>query len=306
MCIRDRLGGWRGQLWLDADDWEAGWNERLAYPRPLATLFAWQEPWCLAHADRVTAASRWLAAYAVSVRRCSAHQAECRTCSAARHANGWSCPADAQVVHLPNGVDRVSVNSGAATSKPDPPRLLLYTRFVEVTPARIVRVWAQVVRQAPGARLIVVGDQTPGGRFDRPFDVSPAAALQALADAAGLAASIIVLGWTPAGALPGVLAAADVAWIPLADAAINRARCSAKLVELLAAGLPVVADEVGEAATYIRPGVNGMLIPPGADALTVQALCRLLTDRTYARSLGQAAAQRAAREFRWDTLVERL
>mgnify|MGYP003377627340 CR=1 FL=1 len=225
MCIRD-------------SDWEAGWNERLAYPRPLATLFAWQEPWCLAHADRVTAASRWLAAYAVSVRRCSAHQAECRTCSAARHANGWSCPADAQGVPLPNGVDRVSVNSGAATSKPDPPRLLLYTRFVEVTPARIVRVWAQVVRQAPGARLIVVGDQTPGGRFDRPFDVSPAAALQALADAAGLAASIIVLGWTPAAALPGVLAAADVAWIPLAGTAINRSRRSAKLVAFLAAGLP--------------------------------------------------------------------
>ena len=311
-----RLGAWRGQLWLDADDWEAGWNERLAYPRPLAMLFAWQEPWCLAHADRVTAASRWLQVYAAGRRRRTTDEANVRPCSA-----------DAQVVHLPNGVDRVSVSPLAAVVKSGPPTVLLYTRFVEVTPARIVRIWVQVVQQAPGARLIVAGDATPAGRgvsasaieiapdgptagrpptWTRPpLEPSPAADLRAWAAAAGLASSIIVLGWTPAVALPGVLAAADVAWAPLADTGINRARCPVKLVELLAAGLPVVADDVGEASTYITSGVNGLLVAPGADARTVQALCRLLTDRAYARNRGQAAAAHVARDFLWDRLVER-
>ncbi len=298
-----RLGAWRGQLWLDVDDWEAGWNERLAYPRPLAMLFAWQEPWCLAHADRVTAASRWLQVYAAAVRQTN--------------------PADGQVVYLPNGIDRISVSPLAAVVKPGPPTVLLYTRFVEVTPARIVRIWAQVIRQVPSARLIVIGDAAPGagraieiaatvakptcmGYASRSeYTGSPAADLRARTAAAGLASSIIVLGWTPAAALPGVLAAADVAWAPLADTGINRARCPVKLVELLAAGLPVVADDVGEASTYITSGVNGLLVAPGADARTVQALCQLLTDRAYARNRGQAAAAHVARDFLWDRLVER-
>ena len=303
-----RLGGWRGQLWLDADDWEAGWNERLAYPRPLPRFFAWQEAWCLTHADRVTAASRWLQAYAAAVRQTNS--------------------ADGQVVYLPNGIDRAAFTGGATAAHPGSPTVVLYTRFVEVTPARIMRVWAQVIRQAPLARLVVIGDAAPAGRgvsasaieiapngrtagrpptwTQRPLEPSPAADLRARAAAAGLASSIIVLGWTPAAALPGVLAAADMAWSPLADTAINRARCPVKLVELLAAGLPVVADDVGEASTYITPGVNGLLVAPGADAQTVQALCRLLTDRALARSLGQAAAEHVAREFLWDTLVERV
>ena len=303
-----RLGAWRGQLWLDMDDWETGWNKRLAYPRPLARFFAWQEPWCLAHADRVTAASRWLAAYAAAARRQSARSPDCRTRSASAPAQP-DCrtrSAPAPIVHLPNGMDRVSFTGDLTVAPHGPPTALLYTRFVEVTPARIVRVWAQVVRQVPSARLIVIGDATPGGRFERPLTLSPAAALHALATAAELAGSIVVLGWTPATALPGIFAAADVAWAPAADTAINRARCSVKLVEMLAAGLPLVADDVGEVSTYVTPGVNGLLIPPAADALTAQALCQLLTDRPLARSLGLAAARRVAGNFLWDRLVERL
>ncbi|MGB3219555.1 MAG: glycosyltransferase [Anaerolineae bacterium] len=162
-----RLGGWRGQLWLDMDDWETGWNERLAYPRPLARFFAWQEPWCLAHADRVTAASRWLTAYATAARRQSPRSPDCRTRSASAPAQSdrRTCSAPAPIVHLPNGMDRAALTGDLTVAPHGPPTALLYTRFVEVTPARIVRVWAQVVRQAPSARLIVIGDATPVGRF---------------------------------------------------------------------------------------------------------------------------------------------
>ena len=307
-----RLGAWRGQLWLDMDDWETGWNERLAHPRPLARFFAWQELWCPTHADRVTAASRWLAAYAAA-RRQASRSAGCRTHSAS---------APAPIVHLPNGLARAALAGAPSAALAGPPTALLYTRFVEVTPARIVRVWAQVVRQVASARLIVIGDAAPAGHGAppgartvgrsaawtlRPLEPSPAAALHARATAAGLASSIVVLGWTPAPALPGIFAAADVAWAPAADTAINRARCSVKLVELLAAGLPLVADDVGEASTHITPGADSLLISPaGSDALTAQALCQLLTSRPLARSLGQAAARRVAGSFLWDTLIERL
>ncbi len=278
-----RLGGWRGRLWLDADDWEAGWNARLPYPRRLAQFFAWQERWCLTHADLVSAASRWLTTYAAGLRG-----------------------AATGVIHLPNGVEAIRLAAAAHTvAASRPPTALLYTRFVEVTPARIVRTWARVIQELPAARLVVVGDAAPPAAATDERS-GPAAALRTLARGAGLSDTLIVLGWTPAAALPGLLAAADVAWAPLADTALDRARCPVKLVELLAAGLPIVADDVGEAGRYISAGRHGLLVAPGAGDATAQALLHMLRNPAQARCLGQAAAQRIANEFLWDTLAARL
>jgi glycosyltransferase involved in cell wall biosynthesis len=47
------------------------------------------------------------------------------------------------------------------------------------------------------------------------------------------------------------------------DTLINRARGLAKLLELMGAGLPIVASRVGQAAEYLEHGVSGWLVPPG-------------------------------------------
>lgn len=266
-----QAGLWSGRLLVDADDWETGWNDRLAYAAPLPTLFAWQENWCLRHADGVTVASRWLQRLAAGLRG-----------------------SGRDVRRVPNGVDSGRPAALAGPPGPRPPTVLLYTRFVEVTPQRVLRTWRLVRQYVTDAQLIVAGDSLPPGQAAQ------------LAVLAGRTAGMRCLGWVPAPALPGVLAAADVAWVPSAATLVARARCPVKLVELMSAGLPVVADALGEVPTYVRHDIEGVLVTGGNDAASAQALASLLSDRRRATAYGQAAAARVRTEFAWDHLARRV
>jgi glycosyltransferase involved in cell wall biosynthesis len=77
-----------------------------------------------------------------------------------------------------------------------------------------------------------------------------------------------------------------------------------KLVDLLAAGVPVVADAVGQNAEYIQHGTSGTLVAPGDNEAFVASVLRLLRDRDLARSLGCAAQERIRSLFGWHTLVQ--
>jgi glycosyltransferase involved in cell wall biosynthesis len=72
----------------------------------------------------------------------------------------------------------------------------------------------------------------------------------------------------------------------------------------MAAGLPIVADAVGQNTEYVQSGISGVLIPPGDVEAMVAAVVDLLRDPAHARAtLGQAAARRVHAEFGWDRLV---
>jgi glycosyltransferase involved in cell wall biosynthesis len=101
------------------------------------------------------------------------------------------------------------------------------------------------------------------------------------------------------------LGAADVALFPYNDTLVNRCKCSAKLIELLAAGVPVVADDVGQNREYIVHGETGVLVPCGEVQAMAGALTALLGDAAGRQRLGGAAARRMASVFAWPTLAER-
>ncbi len=60
--------------------------------------------------------------------------------------------------------------------------------------------------------------------------------------AAGLSEAVIDAGWVELAALPATLAAADVGLYLMDDTLLNRAKCPVKLADMLAAGVPVVAN----------------------------------------------------------------
>ncbi len=65
------------------------------------------------------------------------------------------------------------------------------------------------------------------------------------------------------------------------------------VVEGLAAGLAVVASDAGGPAEIIRPGVDGLLCPPGDVDALAEALDRLLGDAELRGALGAAGRARA-------------
>jgi glycosyltransferase involved in cell wall biosynthesis len=107
----------------------------------------------------------------------------------------------------------------------------------------------------------------------------------------GFAEALVMAGWVEPAELPDYLAAADVAMYPFADTLVNRAKCPAKLTELIRAGVPVVADRVGQIPEYFAPELSHLLCAPekqGAMAETCVDLLRDATKRKAASLAGRA------------------
>jgi glycosyltransferase involved in cell wall biosynthesis len=258
-----RAGLTRAILALDADDWEGvgGWSDWEERPAWLAGLVTWHERWCLRHADVVTVASRALARLVTR---------ECATCVYAPNAASPASP----------GWELGQRDGGRrALGLGDAPVVLSYTRFVEFAPGRLVDTFAQIRAAVPEARLLVAGK----GLGDED------ATLARLAGERGLDGAICQLGWTDRHDLPDVFAAADVALYPLDDTVLNRAKCPMKLVDLLLAGVPVVADDVGQAPEYVADGQTGRLVSPVDVAAMAGAAVDLLRDPARRQALGHAA-----------------
>ena len=278
-----RLYLWRGRLVVDSDDWEGwgGWNEIGGYAPVQRRFFAWQERWGLTHADALTVASRALQTIA------------------------WSLGVPPhRVFYVPNGItqhatrntqhDSQITNHKSQTSNPQSTTLLLYTRFFEFTLERVVEVLRRVQEKVPAMRVLVVGK----GLFGEEKK------LLALAAEAGLTEKVNYVGWVSSEELPHYFASADVAIYPYDDTLINRTKCSVKLIDLMAAGLPIVADDVGQNGVYIKHGTSGFLVEPGDTAAFAGAVIRLLKDHDLRERLGGGARQRVRQYFTWDRLVD--
>jgi glycosyltransferase involved in cell wall biosynthesis len=76
-------------------------------------------------------------------------------------------------------------------------------------------------------------------------------------------------------------------------------------VEAMLAGRPVVASDVGGLRDLIRPGVTGLVVPPGDPSALAAALDRLLDDPDARRRMGEAG-RRHARQFEAAVLTPRV
>ncbi|GAB4204378.1 MAG: glycosyltransferase family 4 protein [Roseiflexaceae bacterium] len=259
-------------LVVDTDDWEGwgGWNDLLPYPRAAKTLFAWQERNLPRRAHAVTVASRTLQTQVW----------------------GFGVPPQ-RVVYLPNGI---AGDTPALARRPagGAPTMLLYTRFWEFRVADLVATLVPVAQRRPDARLRVIGRGERGEEQE----------LLRLAQRAGIAGMLEMCGWVEPAQIPQLVAACDVALVPVDDTLINRARCSAKLLELMAAGLPVAGSRVGQMGEYLEDERSGLLAAPGDQAGLARVLLRLLDDAELRVRLGAAARARATSVFAWERLAQ--
>ncbi|MBI4505759.1 MAG: glycosyltransferase family 4 protein [Chloroflexi bacterium] len=258
-------------LLCDADDWEGsgGWNVRRRGLVRRAAIAA-QERLVLQRADGVTVASRALAEIVGHLRRGS-------------------------VFYVPNGPSVCAAGGPRSAPRARAPVVLLYTRFAEFGLERFAWRWAAVVAREPRARLLLVGRGLAGEERQ----------LADLLAARGLRDTALFTGWLAEDDLPRYLQAADVALYPCDDTLANRTKSPVKLVELLAAGLPVVAEAVGEVPAYLLEGRAGRLVAPGDDEDFVAATLDLLGDDARRTALA-AAARAAAAHFAWPRLAERV
>lgn len=273
-------------LVMDSDDWEGpgGWNEIEPYGPLQRQVFAWQERHGLRSADQVTVASRAL-------------QTLC-----------WAMGVPPErVTYLPNGVEgevegvvegeeggeRPPRPSAGGADEARPLRILLYTRFFEFPIARPLD-WLQGLRaRGFDARLVLAGR----GLFGEEVE------FLALARERGLDDAVEDEGWLEPARAAAVFSRCDLAIYPFADGLVNRTKSAAKLLALLDAGLPVVAEAVGQNREVIEDGRSGRLVPPGDTEAAVDALAALAADPDARRRMGRAAHARIREAFHWRRLV---
>jgi len=148
--------------------------------------------------------------------------------------------------------------------------------------------------QQMGAALALLGD-----RLWHLLVIGDGAARAEVAAALGPRATL--LGALEPAALATVLGAADLAVWPAHNEAFGMA-----LLEAQAAGLPVVAGDVGGVSAIIADGETGMLVPPGDIAGFARAIAGLLEDPARRRAMGEAAAKRAAATHGLDAAARQL
>jgi glycosyltransferase involved in cell wall biosynthesis len=71
-------------------------------------------------------------------------------------------------------------------------------------------------------------------------------------------------------------------------------------LEAWANGLPVVAADAGGVPEVVTQGRNGLLVPFGAIDQLAAAVTRLVDDRDFARSLGEAGRSLVSEGYTWD------
>ncbi|MBX3058996.1 MAG: glycosyltransferase family 4 protein [Anaerolineae bacterium] len=278
----------RLRLVLDTDDWEGwgGWNEREPYTAVQKHFFAWQERWGLTHCHALTVASRALQTIALS----------------------RGVPPE-RVVYVPNGpgiseqyavssehsaVGRSPLTADRSLLAADRPTLLLYSRFFEFEVSRLAAVLAGVHTAVPQLQILLVGQSL--------FDAD-AAQLQQLLAVGGALEAITDVGWVEPEKLPAVLAQADVGIYLMDDTLLNRTKCPVKLADMLAVGIPVVAEAVGQVSEYVVHGRTGLLRPSGDVPGLVADLAHLLQNPAERQRLSEEAVAHIQTHFAWEKLA---
>lgn len=269
---------------VDTDDWEGwgGWNDREHYSRPQKHFFAWQERHGMTHNHALTVASRALESIA--------HEMGIPPGRVAYVPNGPGI-APREVTPSERAARRAALGLG------DRPALLLYSRLFEFDTGRLLAVLRGVKAAVPDLAVLSVG----AGLF-----AEDSAALRAGLSESGLAGAVIETGWVEPEALPALLAAADVGLYLMDDVLLNRTKCPVKLVDMLAMGVPVVGEAVGQVPETVVEGLSGLLCPSGDVAGLVGAVVRLLRDPVERETMSAAARADMQARFTWESLSSRL
>lgn len=125
--------------------------------------------------------------------------------------------------------------------------------------------------------------------------------LEDLAAPLGIRDQIIFHGAATPEEVPQVLSRWDVgvAPYPATQQSSTHYFSPLKIYEYLAAGLPVIASEVGEIPSVIDHGRTGLLVPGSDTGSLAAALAQLAGDRQRRQSMGAAARAEAEQKHSW-------
>ena len=151
----------------------------------------------------------------------------------------------------------------------------------------LLQAMPHILPHFPAVKLLLVGR-------DREYR----ATLESLASSLKIQDKVIFTGERED--IPELLKAMDVGTL----CSLYSEGFSNAVLEMMAAGLPVVATDVGGNREAIVDGETGLLVPPGDSSKLAEAILRLLRDRELASRMGAAAHERVRKLFSMERMIE--
>jgi phosphatidyl-myo-inositol dimannoside synthase len=160
----------------------------------------------------------------------------------------------------------------------------------------LLRAWPAVIRQVPGAALLIVG----GGPYQD--------TLHKLAERERVTSSVYFTGPVPQAELPEHYAAGDVFAMPCRTrrGGLDVEGLGIVYLEASAAGLPVVGGDSGGAPDAIIEGETGYVVGGRDVAALSGRLVTLLSDPAGAKAMGEKGRAWVERDWNWDVISARL
>ncbi|MES2606645.1 MAG: glycosyltransferase [Pseudomonadota bacterium] len=205
-----------------------------------------------------------------------------------------------------NGIDltrypRVAAPTSIRTELGLPAEAPLVLMLSRLNPQKgvddFIKAAALIKLRMPNVRFLIIGErlQFRDGEFRQ--DSSYHHQLHDLAVNLGVEDRILFTGHRTD--VPELLAEGAVSVLPTHSEGLSNT-----LLESMAAGLPVVATQVGGNAELIKDGINGFLVPPQSPATLADAILRILSDPALATRFSEAARARASEYFSMERMVQ--
>jgi glycosyltransferase involved in cell wall biosynthesis len=192
---------------------------------------------------------------------------------------------------IPNGVDlarfRPALQDEAGASGGGPVRILVVGRLIfNKGPQFVLEAAPQVLARFPDARFVFAGD---GPMEDE---------LRQEASKRGIAANVDFLGHRDD--IPELLASASMAVRPSLSEGLPLVA-----LEAMAAGLPVIATDVGGTREVVTDGETGYLLQPNDVAGLARRICDLAADAHLRSKMGARGREFVEQGYDWSRIAER-
>lgn len=219
----------------------------------------------------------------------------CVSAPVARYVESFGVPAD-RVHEIPNAVDPAHFPGDLRPSVDSAGRFVV--GFVGTLKAWhgldvLLRGFAMLRQRRADAHLLIVGD---GPLRD---------ALQRQVAQLHLDSFVRFTGAVPPQSVPGLIRSMDVAvapYPPMEECYFS----PLKVFEYMAAGVSVVASEIGQVSEIVRHGQTGCLVPPGDAAALAETLAGLANDPPLRTRLGDAARNWVLTHHTWERTAHRI
>ena len=232
-----------------------------------------------------------------NVRRFASGMTVNTTFSAERYASLGYPPH--KIIHVPNGVERDRFTNimprPRLESIPDSAPIVLYFGALTLHSHPVdllLNAFSQITSDIPAAHLVLIG-----GGADRDK-------LEKQQKSLSCHERIHFVGRVSPEEIPSWLTTATVTVEPVYDDLVGKSRAPLKIVESLAAGIPVITGDVGDRRQQLFDGKCGVVVEPGSAEALANALREVLQSKNK-----RAAFANAARSIRetlfWDQLAEK-